>query len=179
MAHRTRTEDCSVKEPIDLTGEVVDMLRSRRLTIGVAESLTGGLLIAELVRIPGASEVVRGGVVAYATDLKHRILDVDADLLAERGAVDAEVAVQMASGVRDRLGPGREPCSIGLSTTGVAGPGPQDGNPAGTVFIGLSRGDAGYARALLLSGDRQAIREQTVRSAIEMLHAELVDVGQV
>jgi nicotinamide-nucleotide amidase len=175
MAHRPHPEDRGVTESRDLTREVVDELRSRRLTIGVAESLTGGLLIAELVRIPGASEVVRGGVVAYATDLKHRLLGVDADLLARRGPVDPDVAAQMASGARDRLGPGQESCAVGVSTTGVAGPGPQDGHPAGTVFVGLSHGETASAQALLLAGDRQSIREQTVRAAIAMLHAQLLD----
>lgn len=124
--------------------EAIDLLRGRGLTIAVAESLTGGLLLAELVAVPGASDVLRGGVVAYATELKARLLGVDAALLEANGPVDPDVAVQMARGARLRLGPGGLPASIGLSTTGVAGPGPQDGHPAGTVFVGISVGDRAY-----------------------------------
>jgi nicotinamide-nucleotide amidase len=153
----------------DAASEAVEGLRRRGLTIAIAESLTGGLLVAELIRIPGASEVVRGGVVAYATELKSRLLGVDADILSARGPVDPDVAVQMARGVRLGLGPGAEPASIGISTTGVAGPGPQDGHPAGTVFVGFHDRDADFSTALALAGDRESIRRQTVDAAIRIL----------
>jgi len=153
-----------------ITGaEIIDELRRRGLTIAVAESLTGGLLVAELIRPPGASDVVRGGVVAYATDLKHSILGVDAAQLAATGPVDAEVARQMASGVRVRLGLAGAPADIGISTTGVAGPGPQDEHPPGTVFVGLSRGDVVSAHRLELSGDRDEVRAGSVQAALTIL----------
>ena len=152
----------------DETRRLIEELRERRLTVAVAESLTGGLLVAELIRIPGASHVVRGGVVAYATDLKSTLLGVDARLLATRGPVDPDVAVQMASGVRDRLGR-EQPADWGLSTTGVAGPGAQDGHEAGTVFIGLASDGAESSRRLQLHGDRDAVRRQTVAAAIRLL----------
>ena len=98
-----------------------------------AESLTGGLVRAALTSVPGTSAVVRGAVVAYATDLKARLLGVDADLLAAGGAVQSEVARQMA--------PGSAACSaadVGLATTGVAGPDPQDGHAGGTVFVAVA-----------------------------------------
>jgi nicotinamide-nucleotide amidase len=158
----------------DETRMLIEELRARRLTVAVAESLTGGLLVAELIRIPGASHVVRGGVVAYATDLKATLLGVDTHILATRGPVDPDVAVQMASGVRDRLGRER-PADWGLSTTGVAGPGPQDGHEAGTVFIGLATTDAESSHRLQLRGDRDAVRQQTVAAAIRfMLDAVLM-----
>jgi len=152
----------------DETRALIEELRARQLTVAVAESLTGGLLVAELIRIPGASEVVRGGVVAYATDLKSTLLGVDARILAARGPVDPDVAVQMASGVRDRLGRG-QPADWGLSTTGVAGPGAQDGHEAGTVFIGLSATGAESSHRLRLGGDRDAVRQQTVAAAIRLM----------
>ena len=152
----------------DETRTLIEELRARGLTVAVAESLTGGLLVAELIRIPGASTVVRGGVVAYATDLKSTLLGVDARILATRGPVDPDVAVQMASGVRDRLGR-EQPADWGLSTTGVAGPGAQDGHEAGTVFIGLATDGAESSHRLQLRGDRDAVRQQTVAAAIRML----------
>jgi nicotinamide-nucleotide amidase len=153
-----------------ITGaEVIDELRRQGLTVAVAESLTGGLLVAELIRPAGASDVVRGGVVAYATDLKHTVLGVDAARLAATGPVDAEVARQMASGVRASLGREGRPADIGISTTGVAGPGPQDEHPAGTVFIGLALGGVVSAHRLALTGDRDEIRAASVQSALQIL----------
>jgi nicotinamide-nucleotide amidase len=153
----------------DVTTGLIAELTRRRLTIAVAESLTGGLLVAELIRPPGASEVVRGGIVAYSTELKHSVLGVDAEHLAARGPVDPEVAIQMAAGVRRVLSVDGVETSIGLSTTGVAGPGPQDGHPAGTVYVGLSLGSATRSFALHLSGTRDEIRANVVRAAISIL----------
>jgi nicotinamide-nucleotide amidase len=162
---------------VTLAAEVVGLLVERRLTVAVAESLTGGLLVAELVSVPGASAVVRGGVVAYATPLKHALLGVDADLLARRGAVDPEVARQMAAGVRTRLAVDGAPAAIGLATTGVAGPDPQDGHPVGEVWLGLalgpSLGDEVRARGLELGGDRAAIRAATVSESLSWLQETL------
>jgi nicotinamide-nucleotide amidase len=155
--------------PRDETSELIDQLQRRQLTVAVAESLTGGLLVADLIRIPGASRVVRGGVVAYATDLKSTLLGVDADLLSSRGPVDPDVAEQMATGVRERLGDGTGPASWGISTTGVAGPGPQDGHPAGTVFVGLATHGSASSHRLSLHGDRDSVRRQTVAAAIRLL----------
>lgn len=111
----------------------VSALRERGQTVAVAESLTGGMVCAALVEVPGASAVVRGGVVAYATDLKHRLLEVDGDLLARTGPVHADVAAQMALGVREVLG-----ADWGVATTGVAGPGAADGAPAGRVYLAVA-----------------------------------------
>ncbi|WP_121832958.1 CinA family protein [Streptomyces sp. S1] len=116
---------------------VLALLAERGQTLAVAESLTGGLVAAELTGVPGASASFRGSVTAYATALKHELLGVDEALLAERGAVDPEVASQMAAGVRARLG-----ADWGIATTGVAGPDPQDGQPVGTVYVAVA-GPAG------------------------------------
>ncbi|MFD9904940.1 CinA family protein [Streptomyces sp. NPDC059063] len=108
-------------------------MRERGETLAVAESLTGGLVAAEVTAVPGASRAFRGAVTAYATELKRDVLGVDGALLAARGAVDAEVALQMAAGARRLLG-----ADWGVATTGVAGPEPQDGQPVGTVFVAVA-----------------------------------------
>lgn len=153
----------------DVAAEVIATLIERGLTIAVAESLTGGLLIAELIRIAGASGTVLGGVVAYNTELKRSVLGVDAALLAEHGPVHPEVARQMASRVRSVLAVGAKPADIGISTTGVAGPSSQDGHPAGTVYLGLAIGEHVSSLRLELGGDRQAIRNQTVSESLRQL----------
>jgi nicotinamide-nucleotide amidase len=158
---------------VTLAADVVGLLVERRMTIAVAESLTGGLLVAELVSVPGASAVVRGGVVAYATPLKHALLGVDAGLLAERGAVDPDVARQMAAGVRERLAVDGAAADVGLATTGVAGPDPQDGHPVGEVWLGLALDDRVRAKRLALTGDRAAIRAATVSESLTWLRATL------
>jgi nicotinamide-nucleotide amidase len=142
-------------------------------TIASAESLTGGLVAAALTSVPGASAAFRGGIVAYATDLKAAVLGVPDDLLQRRGAVDPGVAEAMAQGARVRLG-----TTVGISTTGVAGPDPADGKPVGTVFVAVAAPGGTISRPLLLSGDRQAIRTATVESVLELLIAALrEDVG--
>lgn len=150
---------------------LVAALTARGETVAVAESLTGGLVVATLVGVPGASAVVRGGVVAYATPVKHTVLAVSADLLAERGAVDPEVARQMASGVRTLLAVDGEPATWGISTTGVAGPDPQDGMPVGTVFVGIASATGAEAYELHLEGDREAIRQGTVSELLARMSA--------
>jgi nicotinamide-nucleotide amidase len=152
-----------------LAAEVLRLLERRGATLAVAESLTGGLLAAELTGVPGASLSFRGSVTAYATALKHELLGVDGALLAERGAVDAQVAREMAEGVRRALG-----ADWGAATTGVAGPDPQDGQPVGTVFVAVA-GPFGPAEAaeLRLSGDRAEIRRASVGAALDLLLEQL------
>lgn len=163
--------------PFILADRLVDLhrrLRERFETVAVAESLTGGLVSAALSSTPGASATFRGGLVVYATDLKHALAGVDADLLLERGAVDAEVARQLAHGARDRLR-----TTWGVGVTGVAGPEPQDGQPVGTVFIavvgrGLEFGPE-TVEHLQVHGDRNTIREQTVTQVVRLLVDLIVD----
>jgi nicotinamide-nucleotide amidase len=147
----------------------VDLLKRAGLTVATAESLTGGLLCGALTEVPGASAVVRGGVVAYATDLKQGVLGVSPDVLARPGgAVQAEVASQMALGVCRVLG-----SDVGVATTGVAGPDPQDGQPVGTVFVAVAVGASVTGRHLSLGGCREEIRRATVAAALALLEEGL------
>lgn len=149
--------------------EVVRALRGRGWTIAVAESLTGGALCAALVSVPGASQVLRGAIVAYAIPVKQSVLGVDSELLAREGAVHPEVARQMADGVRTALQVDGDAATVGVSTTGIAGPDSPDGQPVGTVHIGLSTLRGTIARAFLFDGDREAVRTQTVAAALGLL----------
>jgi nicotinamide-nucleotide amidase len=151
--------------------EVLAALGRRGETLAVAESLTGGLLAAALVDVPGASAVFRGGLVVYATDLKATLAGVPADLLAERGPVDGEVAELLAVGARDRCG-----ADWGLATTGVAGPDPVDGHGPGFVWIGCAGPRAATAVSLQLTGDRAGVRRATVTAALGLLLRELSGV---
>jgi len=144
--------------------EVVMGLAVRGQTVATAESLTGGLLVAALVDVPGASRVVRGGLVVYATDLKGIVAGVPAELLPERGPVDPDVALALARGARTTC-----QADWGLSTTGVAGPDPQDGVPVGTVYVACAGPDVETVRELRLTGDRPTIRSATVDAALTLL----------
>ena len=157
---------------------VADLLTARCLTLAVAESLTGGLVAARLVNVPGASSWFRGGVVAYASDVKRSLLDVPPG-----SVVSAEAATAMASGARRALD-----ADVGLAVTGVAGPDEQDGQRPGTVFLATAglRGDeadetagadeAGGATAVRISlpGDRQRIREYACISLLDLLRRQLL-----
>jgi nicotinamide-nucleotide amidase len=147
----------------------LELLRSGGRTLAVAESLTGGLLADAFVRVPGASAVLLGGVVAYATPVKHSVLGVDQVLLEREGPVHPEVARQMADGVRRAVAVDGRAADVGLATTGVAGPGPQDGRPPGTVWVGVAVGERLVARGATLPGGRAAVRAATVELAIEAL----------
>jgi nicotinamide-nucleotide amidase len=155
-----------VTDSAALSAEIVATLAARRQTIAVAESLTGGLLVAELIRTPGASAVVLGGVVAYSTELKHSLLGVDAGLLAAHGAVHPDVAAQMATGVRVALAVAAGPAHIGISTTGVAGPAAQDGQPVGTVYLGFAIGNEVRTTHLQFGGSRDDIRSAVVYESL-------------
>jgi nicotinamide-nucleotide amidase len=158
----------AVVEPTPAVAEVHRLLVEAGATVAVAESLTGGLLGATLTAVPGASQAFRGGVIAYATDLKEELLGVPGPLLAAEGAVSAQVAAAMAAGVRDRLS-----ASYGVALTGVAGPDPQDGKAPGTVFVAVAGPGDGQVRELDLDGDRQAIRVAAVEAAVEVLRVVL------
>lgn len=148
--------------------ELLGALERAGLTVAIAESLTGGQVCAALVEIPGASKAVRGGVVAYDTELKHLVLGVDAALLAAHGAVHPEVAAQMARGVRNALATSAGPADVGIATTGVAGPEPQDGQPVGRVFVSVATPERDLVRALDLTGDRDEIRASATAAALRL-----------
>lgn len=145
---------------------LVDALREQGWTLGVAESLTGGAVASEIVSVPGASAALLGAVVAYATPVKHTLLGVDAGLLATHGPVHPEVAAQMADGVRRAVAVGGRAADVGVSTTGVAGPESPDGQPVGTVHIGVATPRGVRSAAHLFAGTRSEIREQATRAAI-------------
>jgi nicotinamide-nucleotide amidase len=148
---------------------VINALVGRGFRVAVAESLTGGQLVAALVDVAGASATVVGGVVAYDTAIKHSVLGVSAELLEAKGAVDPEVARQMATGVRVALSLNGTPVDVGISTTGVAGPEPQDGKPVGTAYVGIAIGDQVQSVPLELSGTRREIQSAVVDSALSSL----------
>jgi nicotinamide-nucleotide amidase len=151
---------------VDVAARLLAVLEARGWTLAVAESLTGGAVCARLVDVPGASRVLRGGVVAYATDLKASLLGVPEELLAARGAVDSDVAAAMASGVRERLG-----ADVGVATTGVAGPDPQDGRPPGTVHVAVATPAGSRVASWTIPGNRAAIRAASVRGVLELAAA--------
>jgi len=156
----------------DATARLIARLRETGRTIAAAESLTGGELTAELTRVPGASAVVVGGAVVYATALKHSLLGVDAALLDAEGPVHPQVAAQLAEGVRSRLAVDGRAVDVGVATTGVAGPDPQGGRAVGTVYLGIATAAGTRVVELALQGDRAAIRRATVERAIAELVAE-------
>lgn len=147
---------------------LLDALADRGWTVGTAESLTGGLVCATLVDVPGASRVLRGSVVAYATDVKHSVLGVDADLLAAHGAVHPRVAAEMAEGVRRVLG-----TDVGLATTGVAGPDPQDGRPPGTVHVAVVTPAGTAVSSLTLPGGRAEVRAAACAQVLALALSEV------
>jgi nicotinamide-nucleotide amidase len=162
-----------VSQEQSVAASILAELIQRGETLAVAESLTGGLLAATIVDVPGASAAFRGGLVVYATDLKASLAGVDAALLAERGPVDADVAIALADGARHRCG-----ADWGVSTTGVAGPTRQNGIPVGTVFIGFS-GPYGLAATHSLSlperSGRLEIRQRAVAEALDGMLARLAE----
>lgn len=148
--------------------QVVASLIRRRMTIGCAESLTGGSLTSALVAVPGVSETLRGGIVSYATEVKASVLGVSRERLDAVGPVDEQVALEMARGACRVLG-----ADVALATTGVAGPGSSEGHPVGTVWIALAGKLGEGTRLLNLSGDRAAIREGSVTCALGLLAERL------
>ena len=154
----------------DLAAVVLDLCRERRLTIGVAESCTGGLLGTRLTAVAGSSDVVIGGVIAYSNALKTSLLGVAETLLAEHGAVSEPVVQSMASGCRRATG-----AAIGIAITGIAGPGGGTAEkPVGTVWIASDLDDVVEARCLRLIGDRAEVRQRAAQAALEMVRRRLV-----
>ncbi|NHC13608.1 CinA family nicotinamide mononucleotide deamidase-related protein [Motilibacter deserti] len=157
-----------IVDDVPLPVAVVRRLTAREETVAVAESLTGGLVTGALTSVPGSSAVLRGGVVAYATAVKASVLGVDAALLAERGAVDPDVALAMAHGVRALLG-----AEWGVSTTGVAGPGPSEGKPAGEVHVGVVGPGVQGVESLQFRAERDGVRASSVAAALASLRERL------
>ena len=142
---------------------VLDLLRKRRLSLAVAESVTGGLVGARLTAVPGASDIFRGAVVSYASEVKFELLGVP-----KGPVVSTDAAKSMALGVRQRLG-----ADVGIATTGVAGPAEQEGHPPGAVFLGLAHGEHAEALQVRLPGDRRRVREYAVISVLNLLRLRI------
>lgn len=141
--------------------ELLELLTSSDASLATAESLTGGRLAAALTAVPGASASYRGGVVAYATEVKVRVLGVPDDVVSTVGVVSAECASAMARGVRLLTG-----ATYGVATTGVAGPSEQEGKPVGTVFVAVDGPHGGPTLALELTGTREQVVARTVEEAL-------------
>ncbi|MEO0025012.1 MAG: hypothetical protein RL196_1453 [Actinomycetota bacterium] len=159
-----------------LAAQIVEHMQGRGLRLALAESLTGGALASAVVDVPGASAVLLGSIVAYDTALKSALLGVEAGLIERVGAVDREVALQMAAGARARLAAAAEVSAeqvIGLSCTGVAGPDAQDGKPVGLVFIATDSPGGPRVHEFQFAGTRFEIRSATVRTALRLLADQL------
>lgn len=148
---------------------VAEMLINSKLKIAVAESCTGGLVAAKLIEYPGISEVLIEGAVTYSNDAKIRRLGVKEETLKKYGAVSAETAAEMAEGIAKTSG-----ADIGVSTTGVAGPGPSEGKPEGLVYIGIYINGKKYTKEINLAGKRNVIRERAAYSALDYLRRKLI-----
>lgn len=152
-----------------LAKAVGELLQQRCLTLAVAESCTGGLLAARITDIPGSSAYFEGGVVAYSSEVKKRILEVPIDTLETHGAVSAETAIAMARGVRRLLG-----VDLAIAITGIAGPtGGTSQKPIGLTYIALASVQGEECRKYLWTGNRWENREQSVRAALELLREYL------
>ena len=148
---------------MDLCSDVLKALKGK--TLATAESCTGGGIGAALTAVAGASKVYVGGVVSYTNDIKNRVLGVDQAVLDKYGAVSSPVAGAMASGVRNLM-----KCDVAVSVTGLAGPGGDDfGNPVGTVCIGYADRHQTLAKKFRFYGDREEIRQQAVKAALELI----------
>jgi len=155
----------------DLADVVLALCRRYAITVGVAESCTGGMLGARLTAVPGSSDIVRGGVIAYDDAVKQSLLGVSPDQIREHGAVSEPVVRAMASGIRTALGVG-----AALAITGIAGPdGGSADKPVGTVWIALDLGGDVQARRFAMVGDRAEIRHRSAQAALEMLRRRLLD----
>lgn len=185
-AERVRKTAQHKRDPTDL----VQRCGHRGLTLSAAESLTAGALVSKIAEVPGASIMLTGGVVAYTSDVKQAVLDVSAELLESRGAVDPDVAASMAVGVATKCG-----SDLGIATTGVAGPEPHEGKDVGTVYLGLACTEEAAQRLDLslpgdctkyetdvtsqkwlagsllldLDGDRAAIRDAAVEAGLKLV----------
>lgn len=156
---------------LDVNLLVADALAAG-ITVATAESLTAGMICTELASVPGASGMLNGAVVAYRNTVKENVLGVSGSLLASNGSVDADVARQMAQGVRRLAG-----ASLAVATTGVAGPEPHDGHAVGTVYIALADEYGAWSSRYEFSGSRAEIQSQACRQALLQLHQAIDAAG--
>lgn len=160
-----------MEEEREFTAErVIALLKEKKLEFSSAESCTGGLLMAALTNVPGASEVIKEGVITYADEAKVKYLGVSERTLARFGAVSEETAREMAEGLQKKTG-----AAVTASVTGFAGPGGGTSeNPVGTVYIACRYNGATQAERLALSGNRAEIREDSVKRALALIGRRLL-----
>ncbi len=173
---RTRLKDCLFAEGRETMEEVVGrLLAEQKLTVAVAESCTGGLIGHRLTQVAGSSAYVDRGAITYSNQSKVEMLGVPEALIARHGAVSAEVAAAMATGIRERAG-----TSVGLSVTGIAGPGgATETKPVGLVYIGLDGGaGAAVTKECRFHGDRSVIKQRSSQAALNLLRLWLIDRGR-
>ena len=144
-----------------LSTTIVESLKSKGETLSIAESLTGGALTSDIVSVPGASHILKGSIVAYSVEIKVHELSVSQDIIDKVGVVSEEVALAMADGVKARMN-----STWSIASTGVAGPGPHHGIPAGTVWLAIVGPDTRETVKLALEGDRERVRRGAVESAL-------------
>jgi PncC family amidohydrolase len=149
---------------MDLGAQLHAELAQRGLTVATAESMTGGSVADLVSAAPGASATFLGGVVSYATEVKQKVLGVGDEVVEEFGVVSAPCAAEMATGVRQLVG-----ADYAVSTTGVAGPDPQEGKPVGLVYVGVAGPYGVDTHELQLSGERAEIRAEATRRAVTLL----------
>jgi len=156
------------EDDADLAAVVLEQCRSLGLKLAVAESCTGGMLGERITNIPGSSDVFLGGIIAYHNDVKREALGVRGEDIERYGAVSEQVALQMASGAREKMG-----ADVGVSVTGIAGPGGGTlDKPVGLVWISVHGSDA-KARRFHMVGDRAEIRQRAAQAALEMVRRSL------
>jgi PncC family amidohydrolase len=155
-----------VSDPlVDLAARLGARCVARGISVATAESCTGGLVAHLITEVPGSSAYLRGGIVAYADDVKRAALGVPVEVLAAHGAVSAQVALAMADGARHALG-----ADLGVAITGIAGPdGGSDAKPVGLVYVAVSGLGAPIVRRFLWRGDRTTNKRSSAEAAIEML----------
>ncbi len=157
----------------EIENALVSLLKSRAMTLSVAESCTGGLIGDKLTDISGVSEILLADVVSYSNDSKIKLLGVNPESIKKFGAVSEQVAVEMAEGIRKATG-----SSIGISTTGIAGPtGGSEEKPVGLVYIGFSDGVKSFAKKINFPGDRVTIKERTANAAFSIIRNELLGIS--
>ena len=145
------------------------------LTCGCAESCTGGLVSGAITGVPGSSEVLRGGIVSYATEVKHDVLGVDQSILDDpaRGVVSSECALAMCAGAARVL-----KADVAVSVTGIAGPGgAEPGKPVGTVWFGIWAKGTSRSVCHVFEGDREEVRLQAVETALQLIHAAYMELS--
>lgn len=153
----------------NLAFQVVEKLSEKKLTIATAESLTAGLVSSLLAEITGASKVLKGGIVAYQNEIKEKVLNIDPQIIIKHSSVSKEVALLMAENVRKLL-----EADLGVSTTGVAGPTTMGNKKVGTVFVAISFKGHNMCLELNLTGDRQAIRQESCNKLFQLILEKLV-----